>query len=55
MEKQYQFLICDFIRDALKAEINRLQLPWLAIREGGIRTGWRKSRIADVYVVKKNK
>ena len=46
-------LICDFIRDALKAEINRLQLPWLAMREGGIRTGWRKSRIADVYVVKK--
>ena len=46
-------LICDFIRDAFKAEIDRLQLPWLAMREGGIRTGWRKSRIADVYVVKK--
>ncbi|MGD1920611.1 MAG: Uma2 family endonuclease [Pleurocapsa sp.] len=46
-------LICDFIRDAFKAEINRLQLPWLAMREGGIRTGWRKSRIADVYVVEK--
>jgi Uma2 family endonuclease len=46
-------LICDFIRDAFKAEINRLELPWLAIREGGIRTGWRKSRIADVYVVER--
>ena len=46
-------LICDFIRDAFKAEINRLQLPWIAMREGGIRTGWRKSRIADVYVVEK--
>ena len=46
-------LICDFIRDAFKAEINRLQLPWLAMREGGIRTWWRKSRIADVYVVEK--
>lgn len=46
-------LICDFIRDALKGEINRLKLPWLATREGGIRTGWRKSRIADVYVVAK--
>jgi len=46
-------LICDFVRDAFKAEINRLQLPWLAMREGGIRTGWRKSRIADVYVVEK--
>ena len=46
-------LICDFLRDTFKAEINRLKLPWLAIREGGIRTGWRKSRIADVYVVNK--
>ncbi|MEM8675956.1 MAG: Uma2 family endonuclease [Cyanobacteria bacterium P01_G01_bin.67] len=46
-------LICDFLRDTFKAEIKRLQLPWLAIREGGIRTGWRKSRIADVYVVDK--
>ena len=44
-------LICDLIRDTLKAEIERLQLPWLAIREGGIRTGWRKSRLADVYIV----
>jgi Uma2 family endonuclease len=46
-------LISDFIQNALKAEINRLKLPWLAIREGGIRTGWRKSRIADVYVTEK--
>ena len=46
-------LICDYIRDAFKTEINRLQLPWLSIREGGIRTGWRKSRISDVYVVTK--
>lgn len=46
-------LICDFIRDALKAEINRLELPWLSMREGGVRTGWRKSRIADIYVVEK--
>ncbi|MCC0175580.1 Uma2 family endonuclease [Waterburya agarophytonicola K14] len=46
-------LICDFVRDIFKTEINRLQLPWLAIREGGIRTGWRKSRITDVCVVEK--
>lgn len=46
-------LICDFIRDFFQAEIKRLQLPWLAIREGGVRTGWRKSRIADVYVLDK--
>ena len=46
-------LICDFIRDAFKAEINGLKLPWLAMREAGVRTGWRKSRIADVCVVEK--
>ena len=44
-------LIAKFIEQELDKEINRLKLPWLAIREGGIRTGWRKSRIADVYVV----
>ena len=46
-------LIAKFLERELDKEINRLQLPWLAIREGGIRTGWRKSRIADVYVVDK--
>ena len=46
-------LICDLIRDALKAEIDRLQLPWLATRESGIRTGISKSRIADVVVLSK--
>ena len=46
-------LIAKFVERELDREINRLQLPWLAMREGGIRTGWRKSRIADVYVVEK--
>ena len=48
-------LIAKFIERELDREINRLQLPWLAIREGGIRTGWRKSRIADVYVVERER
>ncbi|MGV2830320.1 Uma2 family endonuclease [Myxosarcina sp. GI1(2024)] len=48
-------LIAKFIERELDKEINRLQLPWLSIREGGIRTGWRKSRIADVYVVEKER
>lgn len=48
-------LICDLIRDVFKAEIERLRLPWISIREGGIRTGWRKSRIADVYVVERER
>ncbi len=48
-------LIAKFIERELDREINRLKLPWLAIREGGIRTGWRKSRIADVYVVERER
>jgi Uma2 family endonuclease len=46
-------LIAKFIEQELDREINRLKFPWLAIREGGIRTGWRKSRIADVCVVER--
>ena len=46
-------LIAKFIERELDKEINRLELPWLAFREGGIRTGWRKSRIADICVVTK--
>ncbi|BAZ54282.1 hypothetical protein NIES4103_69670 (plasmid) [Nostoc sp. NIES-4103] len=44
-------LISDFIQDNFKAEIKRLGLPWLCFREAGVRTGWRKSRLPDVYVV----
>jgi len=44
-------LIADFIQDAFKAEIKRLGLPWLCLREAGIRTGWRKSRLPDFYVL----
>ena len=46
-------LICDLIRDALKAEIELRQLPLIATRESGIRTGVSKSRIADVCVLSK--
>ena len=44
-------LIAKFIEGQLDGEILRLGLPWLCFREAGIRTGWRKSRLADVYVV----
>ena len=44
-------LISDFIQDNFKAQINRLSLHWLCFREAGVRTGWRKSRLPDVYVV----
>lgn len=44
-------LISDFIQDSLKAEIRSLGLPWLCFKEAGIRTGKRKSRLPDLYVV----
>jgi Uma2 family endonuclease len=44
-------LIADSLRDTLKAEIKRLDLPWICLSEAGIRTGWRTSRLADVLVL----
>ncbi|MFB2834650.1 Uma2 family endonuclease [Floridanema evergladense] len=47
----YVLLIADFLQDNFKAEIKRLGLPWVCFREAGIRTGWRKSRLSDLYIV----
>ena len=45
-------LIAKFIEQRLDAEIRRLHLGWLCFREAGIRTGLRKSRLTDVYVLR---
>lgn len=45
------FLIADFLDTVLKAEIKRLALPWLCLREAGVRTGRNKSRLTDLCVV----
>ncbi|MEO1377550.1 MAG: Uma2 family endonuclease [Cyanobacteria bacterium J06635_10] len=44
-------LIAKFIEQNFDAQIKHLNLPWMCFREAGIRTGWRKSRLSDVYVV----
>jgi Uma2 family endonuclease len=44
-------LVAKFIEGQLDEQIQGLNLPWLCFREAGIRTGWRKSRLADLYVV----
>ncbi len=44
-------LIAKFIEKCLETEIQRLGLRWLCFREAGIRTGIRKSRLTDVYVL----
>jgi len=46
-------LIADFIDTAFKQEINKQQLPWLSLREIGIRTAMYRSRIADICVATK--
>lgn len=44
-------LIAKFVEQIFDAEIRRLGLPWLCFKEAGIRTGWRKSRLSDLYIV----
>lgn len=44
-------LIAKYIEQVLEVEITRLSLPWLCFKEAGVRTGWRRSRLTDVYVV----
>ena len=46
-------LIAKQIEQRLEAEIRRLGQPWLALREVGIRTALRRSRIADLCVVER--
>jgi Uma2 family endonuclease len=48
------FLIVDFLYLAFNAEIQRLGLPWLTLREVGVRTGLNKSRLVDLCIVTKD-
>ncbi|MCG9892456.1 MAG: Uma2 family endonuclease [Thermosynechococcaceae cyanobacterium MS004] len=43
--------ISKYVEQRLDAEIKRLSLPWFCLGEAGVRTGWRKSRLTDVYVL----
>jgi Uma2 family endonuclease len=44
--------IAKFVEQKFDSEIARLELPWLCFREAGVRTGWRKSRLTDIYVLR---
>jgi Uma2 family endonuclease len=44
--------ITQFVEQRLDSEIARLNLPWLCFRGAGVRTGWRKSRLTDVCVLR---
>jgi Uma2 family endonuclease len=45
-------LIAKLLEQAFDREISRLQLPWMCLKEVGVRTGWRKSRLTDLAVIK---
>ncbi|BFM40499.1 Uma2 family endonuclease [Synechocystis sp. LKSZ1] len=44
-------LIADRLKTLINQEIQRLQYPWICLSEIGVRTGWQKSRIADLGVI----
>ena len=48
------FLIAKFLEQIFDREINRQNLDWLCFREAGIRTGWQKSRLPDLFIVDKS-
>ncbi|WP_017663356.1 Uma2 family endonuclease [Baaleninema simplex] len=44
-------VVAKFLERAIDAEIQRLQQPWMCLREAGVRTGFAKSRLPDLMVV----
>jgi Uma2 family endonuclease len=48
------FLIAKFLEQVFDREIKNKNLNWLCFREAGIRTGWQKSRLPDLFVIDKN-
>lgn len=46
-------LIAKFLADVFNQEIKRLQLEWMCLKEVGVRTGFRKSRLPDIAIVTK--
>ena len=48
------FLIAKFLEQIFDHEIQKKSLNWLCFREAGIRTGWQKSRLPDLFIIDKN-
>lgn len=48
------FLIAKLLEQTFDREIQNKNLDWLCFREAGIRTGWEKSRLPDLFVIDKN-
>ena len=48
------FLIAKFLEQIFEREITKKNLNWLCFREAGIRTGWQKSRLPELFLINKN-
>ncbi|MGK7879899.1 MAG: Uma2 family endonuclease [Crocosphaera sp.] len=48
------FLLAKFLEMAFDQLIQRKALPLICFREAGVRTGWRKSRLPDLFVTTKD-
>ena len=47
------FLIAKFLEQCFDREIEKQGYSWVCFREAGVRIGWRKSRLADLFIVPK--
>ncbi len=47
-------LIAKFLESYFDRLIKEKSLPFLCFKEAGVRTGWRKSRISDLYIIEAN-
>ena len=45
------FLIAKFLEQVFEVEIKKKIFNWLCFREAGIRTGWQKSRLPDLFII----
>lgn len=48
------FLIAKLLEQEFDQQIQNKNLNWLCFREAGIRTGWQKSRLPDLFIIDKN-
>lgn len=48
------FLIAKFLEQICDREIEKKNLNWLCFREAGVRTGWQKSRLPDLFIIERN-
>ncbi len=47
-------LIAKFLETYFDKLIREKSMPLLCFKEAGVRTGWRKSRISDLYIIEAN-